>query len=91
MVCHLCKAGHGTVNLGARQLMSDHFPLSWAEWKEGTENLYLLKEILEERLRAGITLSREEDSILRAAQKVAARYQRNGRKKPPMLPESHQR
>jgi len=71
--------------------MSDHFPLSWAEWKEGTENLYLLKEILEERLRAGIALSREEDSILQAAQKVAARYERNGHKKRLPRPESHPR
>jgi len=71
--------------------MSDHFPLSWAEWKEGTENLYQLKEILEERLEAGIALSREEDSILRAARRVAARYERNGRKKLPTRPESSPR
>ena len=48
--------------------MSDHFPLSWAEWKEGTENLYLLKEILEERLRSRQTDSPE--SIARRIQKA---------------------
>ena len=61
--------------------MSQHFPLSWAEWKEGTESLYLLQEILEAREAAGITLSKEEQSILKAARKVTAKYERSGHKK----------
>jgi len=61
--------------------MSQHFPLSWAEWKEGTENMYLLQEVLEARESAGITLTKEEESILRSARKVTARYERNGHRK----------
>jgi hypothetical protein len=61
--------------------MSQHFPLSWAEWQDGTENLYLLQEILEARMAAGIILSKEEQSILKAARKVTARYERSGRRK----------
>jgi hypothetical protein len=61
--------------------MSQHFPLSWAEWKEGTESLYLLQEVLEARLAAGIVLTKEEQSILQAARKVTARYERSGHKK----------
>lgn len=63
--------------------MSQHFPLSWAEWKEGTESLYLLQEILEARMEAGITLSKEEQTLLTAAKKVTSRYQRSGHKKLP--------
>jgi len=62
--------------------MSQHFPLSWAEWKEGTENLYLLQEILEAREAAGMILSKEEQSILQAARRRTARYERSGHKKP---------
>jgi hypothetical protein len=61
--------------------MSQHFPLSWAEWKDGTEQMYLLEEILEARLAAGILLSKEEQSILSAARKVTARYDRSGHRK----------
>ncbi|HEY3838942.1 MAG TPA: hypothetical protein VGL72_20350 [Bryobacteraceae bacterium] len=61
--------------------MSQHFPISWEEWKEGTENLYLLKQILEARQAAGTRLTKEELSLLAAARKVAARYQRSGHKK----------
>lgn len=62
--------------------MSQHFPLSWAEWKEGTETLYQLQEILQAREGAGIALSKEEQSMLRAARKVTGRYERNGHKNP---------
>ena len=66
--------------------MSRHFPISWAEWKEGTENLYLLKEILEARQAEGIQLSKEESSLLETARKVAARYDRSGHKKAAQSP-----
>ena len=61
--------------------MSEHYPLSWAEWRDGTESMYLLQEILEAREAAGIALTKEEQSILRAARKVTARYERNGHRK----------
>jgi hypothetical protein len=62
--------------------MSWHYPLSWAEWKEGTESMYLLQEVLEARLDAGLTLTPEEQSILLAARKVTTRYLRSGHRKP---------
>jgi len=61
--------------------MSQHFPLSWAEWRDGTEQMYLLQEILEARIAAGIMLSTEEQSILKAARKVTGRYDRSGHRK----------
>jgi hypothetical protein len=66
--------------------MSQHYPISWAEWREGTENLYLLKEILEARQAAGVRLSKEELSLLEAARKIAAKYERSGHKKPVRVP-----
>ncbi len=65
--------------------MSQHYPLSWAEWKEGTESMYLLQEILEAREAAGIVLTREEQDILKAARKVTARYLRSGHRKPQLV------
>jgi len=43
--------------------------------------MYLLQEVLEARESAGIILTKEEESILRSARKVTARYERNGHRK----------
>ena len=66
--------------------MSQHYPLSWAEWKDGTESLYQLQEIMEARLAAGIILTKEEEALLAAARRVTSRYERTGHKKTRPLP-----
>ncbi|HME07289.1 MAG TPA: hypothetical protein VKG25_09570 [Bryobacteraceae bacterium] len=58
-----------------------NYPVSFGEWRDGTETMYLLEEVLEARLAAGLTLSDEEKSLLKAARRVTARYERNGRRK----------
>ena len=58
-----------------------NYPVSFGEWRDGTETMYLLQEALEARLAAGITLSAEEQALLKAARRVTARYERNGHRK----------
>jgi len=58
-----------------------NYPVSFGEWRDGTETMYLLQEVLEARLAAGLTLSAEEQALLKAARRVTARYERSGRRK----------
>lgn len=60
---------------------SRNYPVSFGEWRDGTETMYILQETLEARLAAGITLSTEEQALLKAARRVTARYERNGHRK----------
>jgi hypothetical protein len=58
-----------------------NYPVSFGEWRDGTETMHLLQEALEARLAAGIALTAEEQSLLKAARRVTARYERNGHRK----------
>ena len=78
------QAGPKFVELNRRQktiVCSTRESKSWGEWRDGTEQMYLLQDILEARLAAGIVLFKEEQSILKAARRVTARYDRSGHRK----------
>ena len=67
--------------MGGAMYASRNYPVSFGEWRDGTETMYLLQEALEARLSAGIPLSAEEQALLKAARRVTARYERNGHRK----------
>jgi len=67
--------------MGGAMYASRNYPVSFGEWRDGTETMYLLQETLEAGLAAGIMLSIEEQALLKAARRVTARYERNGHRK----------
>lgn len=61
--------------------MMERFPMTWATWTEGVENLYRLEETLKARMAEGQPLTEDEQAWFALARNITARYGQNGRKK----------
>jgi hypothetical protein len=61
--------------------MSKQFPFSWEEWRAGVRDSYDVQAVLEAKRAMGLTLSPEEEHLLKTAMRVTRNYLPDGHRK----------